>query len=45
MTRLKEDDYDFRRGVGVEHKEDVRKMFFNDIQNGMVTVWTASVAD
>lgn len=45
MTRLKEDDYDFKRGVGVELKEDVKKMFWNDIQNGVVTGYFGAAAD
>ena len=45
MTQLQENDYDFKRGVGVEHKEDVKKMFFNNVQNGVVTGYVAGVAD
>lgn len=45
FTRLKEDDYEFRNGVGLQKKEHIQKLFFNNIQNGIVTVYTASVAD
>jgi len=45
MTKLKEDDYDFKRGVGVEHKEQVRKMFWNNIQNGIVTGYFGAALD
>ncbi len=45
MTKLKEDDYDFKRGVGVEHKEQVRKMFWNNIQNGVVTGFFGAALD
>jgi len=38
-------DYGFQPGVAVECKHDIDKMFFNEIQQGMVTVYTASVAD
>lgn len=45
MTRLREDDYDFKRGVGVEHKEQVRKMFWNNVQNGVVTGYVGAASD
>lgn len=44
-TRLAEDDYQFRKGVGIEFKHDIRKMYWNNIQNGMVTGYFAGVAD
>lgn len=44
-TRLKEDDYDFLQGVGIELKEDVKKMFFNNVQNGVFTLFVSGVAD
>ena len=44
-TRLAEDDYEFRKGVGIECKHDIKKMFWNNIQNGMVTGYVSGVAD
>ena len=44
-TRLAEDDYGFLQGVGIELKHDIRKMYWNDIQNGVVTGYFAGVAD
>lgn len=44
-TRLKEDDYEFRKGVGIELKHDIKKMFWNNAQNGVVTGYVAGVAD
>lgn len=44
-TRLKEDDYEFLQGVGIEQKEIVNKMFWNNVQNGVVTGYVSGVAD
>lgn len=44
-TRLAETDYEFRNGVGIEFKHDIKKMYWNNIQNGMVTGYFAGVAD
>lgn len=44
-TRLAEDDYGFLKGVGVELKHDIKKMYWNDIQNGVVTGYMSGVAD
>jgi N4-gp56 family major capsid protein len=38
-------DYDFRHGVAVSEIRGVRKMFFNDIQHGMVTGHFAGAPD
>lgn len=38
-------DYGFRFGVGCQEIRGCRKNFFNDIQHGMVTVYTAGAAD
>lgn len=38
-------DFKFRPGCAVEYKHDIKKMFFNNIQHGMVTGYFASVAD
>jgi hypothetical protein len=37
-------DYDFQPGVAVELKEDVKKAFFNNVQQGMVTGYFSGVA-
>ena len=44
-TRLAEDDYGFLKGVGIEFKHDIKKMYWNDIQNGVVTGYVSGVAD
>lgn len=44
-TRLAEDDYQFLRGVGIECKHDIKKMHWNNVQNGVVTGYFAGVAD
>ena len=38
-------DYGFQPGVACECKHDIDKMFYNDKQHGMVTVYTATVKD
>lgn len=38
-------DYGFQPGVACECKHDVDKMYFNNKQHGMVTVYTATVKD
>jgi len=38
-------DYGFQPGVATECKHDIDKMFFNNKQHGMVTVYTATVKD
>lgn len=38
-------DYGFQPGVAVEMKHQIRKMFYNTKQHGMVTVYTSGVAD
>ncbi len=38
-------DYGFQPGVAVELKHDIDKLFFNNKQNGMVTVYVSGVAD
>jgi len=45
MTNKTETDYDFSKGVGVEHKEEVRKMFWNNVQNGVVTGFFGAALD
>lgn len=38
-------DYEFKPGVAVEMKHHIKKMVFNDLQHGMVTVFVSGVAD
>lgn len=38
-------DYNFRRGLGIEMLDAYKKIFFNNKQNGVVTVYTAAAAD
>lgn len=38
-------DYGNRNGVAIQEIRGVNKMFYNNIQHGMVTVYTAGVAD
>ena len=45
MTRKVEDDYNFSMGVGVEHKEQVRKMYWNNVANGIVTGFFGAALD
>ena len=45
MTKKTETDYDFSRGVGVEHKEQVRKMYWNNVANGIVTGFFGAALD
>lgn len=41
----KEDDYQHQSGVGIAAKHDIKKVFFNDKQHGMVTVFMSAAAD
>lgn len=34
-------DYEFRRGLGIEMLDAYKKIFFNNVQHGVVTVYTA----
>lgn len=34
-------DYNFRRGLGIEMLDAYKKIFFNNVQHGVVTVYTA----
>lgn len=38
-------DYKFQPGVAVEMKHHIKKLFWNDKQNGVVTVFVSGVAD
>jgi len=41
----REYDYQFQPGVAVECKHDIDKAFFNNVQHGMVSVYTNSAKD
>lgn len=46
MMKIDRDyDYGFQPGVAVECKHDIDKLFFNNVQHGMVTVYTAAAVD
>lgn len=38
-------DYGFQPGVAVEMKHDIQKSYFNNVQHGVVTVFTAALKD
>lgn len=38
-------DYEFRTGIATEEYRGIEKLFFNSKQHGVVTVYTAAVAD
>ncbi len=42
FKRRKEDDYEHQNGVGITAKHDIKKMFFNNKQHGMVTCFVSS---
>lgn len=39
------DDYDFRKGLGIEELSGIKKIFYNGKQHGVVTVYVAAAAD
>lgn len=45
VSRTQVTDYDFRHGVGIQEMRGVEKLIFNSKQHGLVTVYTAAVAD
>ncbi|MDP3939165.1 MAG: DUF4043 family protein, partial [Deltaproteobacteria bacterium] len=45
FKRRKEDDYEHLSGVGVSMKHDVKKLFYNSKQHGMVTSFHSAAAD
>ena len=45
FARRKEDDYEHLSGVAVSMKHDIKKIFYNNKQHGMLTVFHAAVAD
>lgn len=44
-SELDDRDYKFRRGVAIAANYGVEKLFFNSLQHGVHTVYTAGVAD
>ncbi len=45
FKRRKEDDYEHLAGVGVTMKHDIKKIFYNNKQHGMVTIFHSAAAD
>lgn len=46
LTSVEEvNDYGFRTGLGAEELSGIKKIFFNSVQNGTVTVYVAAAAD
>lgn len=45
IKRRKEDDYEHLAGVGIAAKHDIKKVFYNNKQHGMVTTFVAAAAD
>ncbi len=45
FKRRKEDDYEHLNGVGVSMKHDIKKLFYNNKQHGMITSFHAAAAD
>jgi hypothetical protein len=38
-------DYGFQPGVAIECKHEIRKSYFNDVQHGLVTIFSSAAAD
>jgi len=45
FRRRKEDDYGHQAGVGVTMKHDIKKIFYNNKQHGMITSFHSAAAD
>lgn len=45
FKRRKEDDYEHQNGVGIALKHDISKMFYNNKQHGMITMFHAAAVD
>ncbi len=45
FKRRKEDDYEHQNGVGIVMKHDIKKIFYNNKQHGMITSFHSSTAD
>lgn len=45
FKRRKEDDYEHQSGVGVSMKHDIKKIFYNNKQHGMITSFVSAAVD
>lgn len=45
FKRRKEDDYEHQNGVGITMKHDIKKLFYNNKQHGMITSFHSAAAD
>lgn len=45
FKRRKEDDYEHLNGVGITMKHDIKKVFYNNKQHGMITSFHSAAAD
>lgn len=45
FKRRKEDDYEHQNGVGVTMKHDIKKLFYNNKQHGMITCFYSAAVD
>lgn len=45
FKRRKEDDYEHLNGVGITMKHDIKKIFYNNKQHGVLTHFVAAAAD
>ena len=45
FKRRKEDDYEHQNGVGTTMKHDIKKVFYNNKQHGMLTIFHSASAD
>lgn len=45
QSRTQVDDYGFRQGVAISEIVGTEKLMYNSVQNGVVTIYTAGVAD
>jgi hypothetical protein len=45
FKRRKENDYDHLSGVGTSMKHDIKKIFYNNKQHGMITSFHSAAAD
>lgn len=45
FKRRKEDDYEHQNGVGITMKHDIKKLFYNNKQHGMITSFHSASTD
>ncbi len=45
FKRRKEDDYEHQNGVGITMKHDIKKLFYNNKQHGMLTAFYSAAID